>query len=233
MKKNLLKNPIMYYFYKLLKIYRNKKPSLHFGEFGEDIFINRILKNINQGKYVDVGCYHPYKGSLTFELYKRGWNGVNIDVSKTSIDLFNMSRKKDINLNLAISNFDGETFYYENSPINQQNSLIQMNKLQKKIKIKCLTLDTVLNNKNLDEFDYLNIDVEGSELEVIKGFNLKRFNPKLITIENNDLTIDEYLKSEVCKILIENDYILVNKIGVTNFFMPSKLAYKISDLIKI
>jgi len=233
MKENLLKNPIIYYFYKLLKIYRNKKPSLHFGEFGEDIFINRILKNINQGKYVDVGCYHPYKGSLTFELYKRGWNGVNIDVSKTSIDLFNMSRKKDINLNLAISNFDGETFYYENSPINQQNSLIQMNKLQKKIKIKCLTLDTVLNNKNLDEFDYLNIDVEGSELEVIKGFNLKRFNPKLITIENNDLTIDEYLKSEVCKILIENDYILVNKIGVTNFFMPSKLAYKISDLIKI
>ena len=233
MKENLLKNPIIYYFYKLLKIYRNKKPSLHFGEFGEDIFINRILKNINQGKYVDVGCYHPYKGSLTFKLYKRGWNGVNIDVSKTSIDLFNMSRKKDINLNLAISNFDGETFYYENSPINQQNSLIQMNKLQKKIKIKCLTLDTVLNNKNLDEFDYLNIDVEGSELEVIKGFNLKRFNPKLITIENNDLTIDEYLKSEVCKILIENDYILVNKIGVTNFFMPSKLAYKISDLIKI
>jgi len=233
MKENLLKNPIMYYFYKLLKIYRNKKPSLHFGEFGEDIFINRILKNINQGKYVDVGCYHPYKGSLTFKLYKRGWNGVNIDVSKTSIDLFNMSRKKDINLNLAISNFDGETFYYENSPINQQNSLIQMNKLQKKIKIKCLTLDTVLNNKNLDEFDYLNIDVEGSELEVIKGFNLKRFNPKLITIENNDLTIDEYLKSEVCKILIENDYILVNKIGVTNFFMPSKLVYKISDLIKI
>ena len=233
MKENLLKNPIIYYFYKLLKIYRNKKPSLHFGEFGEDIFINRILKNINQGKYVDVGCYHPYKGSLTFELYKRGWNGINIDVSKTSIDLFNMSRKKDINLNLAISNFDGETFYYENSPINQQNSLIQMNKLQKKIKIKCLTLDTVLNNKNLDEFDYLNIDVEGSELEVIKGFNLKRFNPKLITIENNDLTIDEYLKSEVCKILIENDYILVNKIGVTNFFMPSKLVYKISDLIKI
>ena len=233
MKKNLLKSPIIYYFYKLLKIYRNKKPSLHFGEFGEDIFINRILKNINQGKYVDVGCYHPYKGSLTFELYKRGWNGVNIDVSKTSIDLFNMSRKKDINLNLAISNFDGETFYYENSPINQQNSLIKDNDSQKKIKIKCLTLDTVLNNKNLDGFDYLNIDVEGSELEVIKGFNLKRFNPKLITIENNDLTIDEYLKSEVCKILIENDYILVNKIGVTNFFMPSKLAYKISDLIKI
>ena len=233
MKKNLLKNSIIYYFYKLLKIYRNNKPSLHFGEFGEDIFINRILKNINKGKYVDVGCYHPYKGSLTYKLYDRGWNGINIDISKTSIDLFNISRKKDINLNLAISNFDGETYYYENSPINQQNSLIQTNDLQKKIKIQCFTLDTVLKNKDLEEFDFLNIDVEGNELEVLKGLNLKKFKPKLITIENNDLTINEYLESEVCKILIKSDYTLVNKIGVTNFFMPNQLAHKILDLIKI
>ena len=233
MKKNLLKNSIIYYFYKLLKIYRNNKPSAHFGEFGEDIFINRVLKNINKGKYVDVGCYHPYKGSLTYKLYDRGWNGINIDISKTSIDLFNISRKKDINLNLAISNFDGETYYYENSPINQQNSLIQKNDTQKKIKIQCFTLDTVLKNKNLEEFDFLNIDVEGNELEVLKGFNLKKFKPKLITIENNDLTINEYLESEVCKILIKSDYTLINKIGVTNFFMPNQLAHKILDLIKI
>ena len=233
MKKNLLKNRLFYYFYKILKIYRNKKPSLHFGEFGEDIFINRVLKNINKGKYVDVGCYHPYKGSLTYKLYDRGWNGINIDISKTSIDLFNISRKKDINLNLAISDFDGETYYYENSPINQQNSLIQTNDSQKKIKIQCFTLDTVLKNKDLEEFDFLNIDLEGNELEVLKGFNLKKFKPKLITIENNDLTINEYLESEVCKILIKSDYTLVNKIGVTNFFMPNQLANKILDLIKI
>ena len=233
MKKNLLKNSIIYYFYKLFKINRNNKPSLHFGEFGEDIFINRVLKNINKGKYVDVGCYHPYKGSLTYKLYDRGWNGINIDISKTSIDLFNISRKKDINLNLAISNFDGETYYYENSPINQQNSLIQTNDLQKKIKIQCFTLDTVLKNKDLEEFDFLNIDVEGNELEVLKGFNLKKFEPKLITIENNDLTINEYLESEVCKILIKNDYTLINKIGVTNFFISIKLDHKILDLIKI
>ena len=180
-----------------------------------------------------MGCYHPYKGSLTYKLYDRGWNGINIDISKTSIDLFNISRKKDINLNLAISNFDGETYYYENSPINQQNSLIQTNDLQKKIKIQCLTLDTVLKNKDLEEFDFLNIDVEGNELEVLKGLNLKKFKPKLITIENNDLTINEYLESEVCKILIKSDYTLVNKIGVTNFFMPNQLANKILDLIKI
>ena len=74
MKKNLLKNKLFYYFYKVLKIHRNKRPSLHFGEFGEDIFINRIFKNKKNGKYIDVGCYHPFKGSLTAKLYKKNWD---------------------------------------------------------------------------------------------------------------------------------------------------------------
>ena len=58
MKEKLLKISLFYYLYKLLKIFRNKKPSTHFGEFGEDIFIERILRNFGRGFYVDVGCYH-------------------------------------------------------------------------------------------------------------------------------------------------------------------------------
>ncbi len=233
MKKNLLKNKLFYYFYKVLKIYRNKKPALHFGEFGEDIFINRIFKNTKSGKYIDVGCYHPFKGSLTAQLYNKNWNGINIDLSKTSIDLFNISRKKDINLNIAVTSFDGETFYYENSPINQQNSLIKSNEHQSKVKIKCLKLNSILEQNNIDSFDYLNIDVEGSEMEVIKGIDFNKFNPRLITIENNDLLLEDYFKSEVYNFLIKNGYTLINKIGVTNFFINKEIKNQISNLIKI
>jgi len=232
-KKKLLKNSVFYYLYKLLKIYRNKKPSTHYGEFGEDIFINRIFKNIFDGTYVDVGCYHPYKGSLTANLYKKNWSGINIDISKTSIDLFRMVRKRDINLNLAVSDFDGETFFFENSPINQQNSLIMQNDKQNKVKIESCTLNTILKKNNFNNFDYLNIDVEGSELNVIKGIDLKKFQPKLITIENNELQPKEYFDNDVYKILINNNYVFINKIGVTNFFMINDSATKISNLIKI
>jgi len=233
MKKKLLKNKLFYYFYKLLKIYRNKKPSLHFGEFGEDIFINRIFKNTKYGMYVDIGCYHPFKGSLTAKLYSKNWNGINVDLSKTSIDLFKIARKKDINLNLAVSNFDGETSYYENSPINQQNSLTKINNEQTEVKIKCLTLNSILSQNSVENFDYLNIDVEGSELEVIEGIDLIKYHPSLITIENNNLLLEDYLKDNVYKVLISNDYVFINKIGVTNFFLQKKLANKISTLIKI
>lgn len=233
MKEKLLKISFFYYFYKLLKIFRNKKPSTHFGEFGEDIFIERILRNFGEGFYVDVGCYHPFKGSLTNKLYKKNWSGLNIDLSKTSIDLFNIVRTRDINLNLAITNYDGETFYYQNSPINQQNSLIKTNEHQKKTKIKCFSLNTILQENKIDNFQFLNIDVEGSELNVIKGVDLTKYRPILISIENNELLPSDYFESEIYKILIENNYVFINKIGVTNFFITGNLASKFMSLIEI
>ena len=233
MKNFFLESSLFYFFYKILKILRNSKKSKHLGEFGEDIFVRRFFKNYKKGTYVDVGSYHPIKGSLTYNLYKKNWSGINIDLSKISVDLFKISRPRDINLRAAITDYDGKTFYYENSPINQQNSLIRTNDQQLEFKIKCLTLNSILEQNKIDSFDYLNIDVEGSEIEVIKGINFNKFNPRLITIENNDLLLEDYFKSEIYKILVDNKYTLVNKIGVTNFFVHNKIKNKISNLIKV
>ena len=233
MKKKLIRNKIFYYFYKILKIYRNRKPSIHYGEFGEDILVNRILKNLETGKYVDVGCYHPYKGSLTAQLYKKGWKGINIDLSKSSIDLFNLVRKEDINLNLAVSDFNGQTSYFENSPINQQNSLIKNNDNQKKIEIDCKNLNLILEENKFEKFEYLNIDVEGSEQNVINGINLSKYSPILITIENNNLHINDYIESETYKILIKNNYTFISKTGVTNFFLKNEYAKNFLKIISI
>ena len=59
--------------------------------------------------YVDVGCYHPIELSNTALLYNKGWNGINIDISEYSIELFNFLKPDDINLNLAVSNTNGYT----------------------------------------------------------------------------------------------------------------------------
>ena len=134
-KELLLKNFITYYFYKKIKIFRNFSKNEHLGEFGEDIFIRRFFKNETKGFYVDIGCYHPIKGSLTYYLFKKGWKGLNVDLSKVSVDLFKISRPRDYNINAAVTDFDGDTSYYESGIINQQNSLISENK-KKKIKVK-------------------------------------------------------------------------------------------------
>ena len=74
---------------------------------------NYILPFKKKGFYIDIGCYHPLKYSQTYKLYKLGWSGINLDISKESIDLFKSFRSKDKNLNIGISNKAGfENFYF-------------------------------------------------------------------------------------------------------------------------
>ena len=133
-----------YLYYNL--IVRNKilKKRDTYSQFQEDIFLQKYFKDINDGFYVDIGCYHPIKGSLTYQLYKKGWKGLNVDLSKVSIDLFKLARSKDYNIHAAVADFDGETHFYENGIINQQNSLENKGGSLKKIKIKAYKLQTLL-----------------------------------------------------------------------------------------
>ena len=227
------KNKLLYWFYKIQKIYKNKRPNYHYAEFAEDIMVSRIFKNLKKGFYLDIGAYHPYKGSLTYNLYKNGWNGMNFDISQSSIDLFNIARPRDININCAISDFNGETHYYENSPINQQNSLVNQNKNQKKIKVESYKLSEILKLHNIDKADFINIDTEGTELKVLTGIDFKTVNPFLLTIEDNSFNLKNENKEKKINFLREKKYELINIIGVTMFFVKKDDIDKISELIKI
>jgi hypothetical protein len=69
---------------------------------GSDRFSKIILKKIKKGFYLDCGCYHPFKFSLTKALYDSGWKGICLDISKDTIDLFRMYRPRDISLNVGL-----------------------------------------------------------------------------------------------------------------------------------
>ena len=78
----------------------------------EDLEIIKKLNKIKNGFYVDVGGYHPVHRNNTYLLYKKNWRGINIDLSKFSIDLFNFARPEDINLNVAVSKTNKKIKYY-------------------------------------------------------------------------------------------------------------------------
>ena len=84
------------------------------GYEGDAWFANNYIWPFKKkGFYIDIGCYHPLKYSQTYKLHKLGWSGINLDISKESIDLFKLFRSKDKNLNIGISNKEGfENFYF-------------------------------------------------------------------------------------------------------------------------
>lgn len=222
----------------LHKKFLSKKEYFSFS--GVDIILEKIFKNQDKGIYIDVGCQHPIKNNNTYLLYKKGWEGINVDLDKDNIDLFNASRSKDNNFNKALSSDVNDVdlyFYHKKSPINTINkrtSEFQKSKVSSIKKIKTDTLDNIILNtkyKN-SSFDLLSIDVEGHELEVLKGFNLVKFSPNVIVVEYLDLnvskleiknlSIEDILDTEIYKYLISKNYILVNSIYSDLVFVNKK-----------
>ena len=158
---------------------------------GEDLIIADLTKNINNGFYVDAGCYHPLHLNNTYLLYKRKWNGINIDISEFSIKLFNFMRPDDVNINSAISDSENEISFYYQKKLSQLSTIkknISTERMQGKIKekkIKSFTLNSVLKNSKFKDkqIDFLNIDVEGADFEALRSLDFKTYNPKIICIE--------------------------------------------------
>jgi len=165
---------------------------------GEDLFISQYTKNIKNGFYVDAGCYHPLHLNNTYLLHKKNWNGINIDLSEFSISLFNYLRPNDVNINSAVSNKEGDiTFYYQKklSQITTTKKSISQERMQgfiKEKKIKALSLNSILDNSKFKnrKIDFLNIDVEGADLEALQSLNFNTYKPKLICVEIIEKDLD-------------------------------------------
>ena len=178
---------------------------------GEDLEIIKIFKNKREGFYVDAGCYHPVHLNNTFLLFKKKWSGINIDISQFSIDLFNHLRPKDININSAVANSDGEKVFYFQKKLSQlstTNKKIALERMQGKIyekKIKCQKLSTILNGTKYKNrpIDFLNIDIEGADYKALISLDFKSYKPKVICIEINEKNV---INSETYKYLIKIGY---------------------------
>ena len=178
---------------------------------GEDLIISDLTKNIKNGFYVDAGCYHPLHLSNTYLLYKRSWNGINIDISEFSIKLFNYLRPNDVNINSAVSNTEKEISFYYQKKLSQLSTIkkaISNERMQgniKEKKIKSLKLNSILNQSKFKnrQIDFLNIDVEGADFEVLKSLDFTIYEPKIICIEIMDKNIFE---SEIYNFLKDINY---------------------------
>ena len=190
-------------------------------QFGEDKKIIKLFHKNKKGIYLDVGCFHPIRLNNTYLMYKLDWKGINIDLNPLSIELFNVARPNDINICAALSSKKStETVYFDHS-LSSLNTISKehifflkkafgLNKLEKR-KIKTITLTSILKKNKIRKIDFMNIDIEGSELKVLKTINFNYFDIKVICIEvlNQFFTKrDNINKDKIIKILKRNNYTL-------------------------
>ena len=209
-----------------IKSLTHKKISYSFG--GVDLLILNIFKNQKKGYYLDIGCAHPIKNNNTYLLYKKGWNGINIDLDKENIDLFNSYRKRDFNVTAAVSDKEGEAdlyFYHNKSALNtisKQNADFQQADISSIKKIKTQSINKILENSPFKDqkIDFLSVDVEGSELDIFKNFDFNKYSPKVIVVEFLDLSlkkleiknlsVNNMIRSEIFELIQSKGYTLAN-----------------------
>jgi FkbM family methyltransferase len=217
--------------YFILKIFKKSKKKYHYADNGEDIIIQGLFNHKKNGFYIDVGCYHPIRASLTHLLYKKGWSGVNIDISEDTINLFKIARPNDKNINIGIADKEGEDFYFQSSHINQANSFKHYENV-KRVKVQITTLDNIIKNLGIKKIDFLNIDVEYRDFKALKGLSLDNVRPSLIAIEDNDAyDIADVLSSNIYEYMTNKDYFLYSKLNCTNFYLDKKYKNNLTDIL--
>ena len=187
----------------------------------EDTAISVFNKKKDNGFYVDIGAHHPIQRNNTHLLFKKGWEGINIDVNQFSIELFNFLRPNDLNLQIAVSDKEGEiSFFYQKkfSQLNTTDKEVAKENFQgnfQEKKVKCQTIQNILDNSKFKnkKIDLLNIDVEGAEMKVLNTLNFEIYDPSLICIEilgyremQSEQREKEIKNNQIFKFLVNKGY---------------------------
>jgi FkbM family methyltransferase len=203
---------------------------LSYSQEGEDRVLARYFEDKNDGFYIDVGAHHPQRFSNTYYFYLRGWCGINIDAMPGCMEIFNKIRSKDINLEVAISNIEQELKYYEfNEPaLNgfSRGLSEERDKLENYQIIATHIIKTRQISQILDEYlpvnreiDFLSVDVEGLDLEVLQSNNWDKYRPKLVLAESlSTKSVEDLLGSEICRYMTSKGYYLHSKLCNTTIF---------------
>lgn len=201
-----------------------------YSQEGEDLILNRIFEKKGVGFYIDVGAHHPKRFSNTYLFYKKGWSGLNVDAMPNSMARFDRIRPRDINIEKPISSRKEILKYYIfNEPaLNGFSKELSEKRNSKKdyyIKstkdIETVTLEELLDEHlpNGQNIDFLSIDVEGLDFEVLKSNNFDKYQPEIILVEILGSNLADLEINEITLYLKNLDYFVYAKAVNTVIFL--------------
>jgi len=203
-----------------------------YAQHGDDFMIMSIFEElgIDKPSYLDVGAHHPINISNTYALYLRGSIGVSIDANPNVTHLFAKHRPRDMFLNVGVSPVAGRATFYMLDSLSGLNTFSHdsaqtnwpggrgLRICTEEKQIDCITLNQVVDTYCGGAFpDFLNIDIEGLDLDVLAQADFSKSRPKLIVVEVRKP--DRTLATET---LSKQGYFFYCRMGENCFFIDSE-----------
>lgn len=218
------RGPIIQKLHQLQRMSNETPP--HFSQSGQDRVVDRLLNNKTGGIFVDVGGYDGVDGSNTlfFELFRQ-WSGILVEASVTQLEKARAVRRCPC-LGCAVAGEEGQatflevtTGYTQMSGVLETYAPIRLNHVRSNpshsenlYTLEKHTLARILDDQGLTTVDYLSLDVEGGELQVLQSFPFERFQVELWSIENNAQG------GEIPALMRAHGYTIVEYAGVDDIY---------------
>ena len=150
----------------------------------------RALAGTTNGFYIDVGAHDPEIDSVTQHFYDQGWRGVNIEPAVRQCERFVLRRPLDVNLAVALGRREGRLRFHDFSPYGLSTCDVESARrmhargfASRDYDVPVTTLAAVCAEHAPDTIDFLKIDVEGTEAEVIAGADWAAHRPRIVVVE--------------------------------------------------
>lgn len=202
---------------------------MYYGQFNTDRYISEYFDSNYVGTCIDIGAENPITGNNTYFFEQRGWNVYCIDANPNQFENLKKERKNAFSFACGCENLKQAEFticsIQDGTNEGAVSSLkvderllsehMQYNPILKKVKVVVKTLNTFIEEQKIEKIDFISIDTEGTEIDVLKGFDIIKYKPKLLIIENNYNynEVEEYLKNfnyKKDKRIEVNDFYILN-----------------------
>ena len=200
---------------------------LSFSQEGEDLLLEDLFSDQQCGRYVDIGSHHPYRFSNTYRFYRKGWSGLCVDPLPGTARKFSRARPRDIVEEVGISREGAKLTYYmlSDPALNTFDKDVAeywsgqgKYRIIGKIEVQTFTLAELLSKVALPRIDFMSVDVEGLDLEVLSSNDWHRFRPRIIVAESLDTDLIAVASDPVVAYLAEQGYRPLFKTGRNVFF---------------
>jgi FkbM family methyltransferase len=167
-------------------------PAISYAQRYEDLHLLRVFGEQASGFYIDIGAGHPVYDNVSFAFYLRGWTGVTVEPNPWLAQLSEAVRPLDVRIQSLIGAAPGESTYYLVEDFHGLSTTIESHALKAKsefgkrsqaMTLPVGTLQALCEQYAPPTIDFLKIDVEGAEYEVLLGGDWRRFRPKVVVAE--------------------------------------------------
>lgn len=206
-----------------------------YAQHGDDLVIRAVFDNlgIDNPSYLDIGAHHPTNISNTKLFYDAGSRGINVEANPYLFQQFMVDRPEDVNLNFGVGKESGFMDFYMIDEYSGRNSFDHATveafiqeypefSIREVRTLPIMTVTQVLQNRAIP--DFLTIDVEGLDYEILSSIDFKRYPFKLICVEVGGNDNINYADA-ISYLLEKNNYFSLIRCGANLIFVDNSYEF--------